>query len=84
MDDAVKSAQPDAFLLRQIENYQKNISPKIKETLGKDRLCKFEPSCSEYSKQAIEKYGSMKGALISINRLLRCNPISKGGADPLK
>lgn len=76
--------QQDNYLLKQIDNYQKNISPKIKEELGKEKLCRFEPSCSEYAKQAIEKYGSIKGSLMATKRLAKCNPLSKGGYDPVK
>lgn len=57
--------------------YQKRISP-----LGQH--CKFYPSCSEYMKQAVVKYGVFKGVFLGIIRLLRCNPFSKGGYDPLK
>ena len=46
--------------------------------------CKYEPTCSEYAMQAIEKYGFLKGCFLSIKRILRCNPFSKGGYDPLK
>ena len=46
--------------------------------------CKFEPSCSKYMIQAIEKYGSIKGIYLGTKRFLRCNPFSKGGYDPLK
>ena len=46
--------------------------------------CRFYPTCSEYTKQAIEKYGDIKGLLLGIARILRCNPFSKGGYDPLK
>lgn len=46
--------------------------------------CKFYPTCSEYTKQAIEKYGIMKGIWLGIKRILKCNPFSKGGYDPLK
>lgn len=74
----------DNYLLRQIENYQKNISPQLKEKLGKEKLCRYTPSCSEYAKQSIEKHGSTKGTIKAINRLLRCNPFSKGGYDPVK
>jgi hypothetical protein len=46
--------------------------------------CRFYPSCSEYAKQAIEKYGFWRGALIAVKRLLRCQPFSKkSGFDPL-
>jgi len=43
--------------------------------------CKFHPTCSEYSREAIEKYGLKKGFLLSIKRIVRCNPFSKGGID---
>lgn len=46
--------------------------------------CKYYPTCSEYMKQAIEKYGVIKGIYLGIKRLLRCNPFSHGGYDPLK
>ena len=45
--------------------------------------CKFIPTCSVYSIEAIEKYGALKGGLLSIWRILRCNPFSKGGYDPV-
>ena len=66
------------ILIKLIIFYQKAISP----WLG--QKCKFNPTCSEYTKQAIEKYGAIKGTIIGIKRILRCNPFSKGGYDPLK
>lgn len=45
--------------------------------------CKYHPSCSTYMIQAIEKYGCIKGIFKGIIRILRCNPFSKGGYDPL-
>lgn len=66
------------ILLFLIEKYQKHIS----KYLG--RNCKYYPTCSEYTKQAIEKYGVMKGSFYGIKRIIRCNPFSKGGYDPLK
>lgn len=58
----------------------------VKNTFFKNHkgICKFTPSCSEYSYQAIEKYGAFKGTMLAIWRILRCNPFSKGGYDPLK
>lgn len=47
-------------------------------------MCKFQPTCSEYMIEAIIKYGVIKGILKGIYRILRCNPFSKGGYDPLK
>ena len=46
--------------------------------------CKYYPTCSEYTKQAIEKYGFFKGCFLGMIRILKCNPFSKGGYDPLK
>ncbi len=48
-----------------------------------DKACRFRPSCSEYSYQAIEKYGIISGGWISLRRILRCNPWNEGGDDPL-
>ena len=45
--------------------------------------CKFIPTCSNYGIEAINKYGSIKGSYITIKRIIRCNPLSKGGFDPL-
>jgi uncharacterized protein len=46
--------------------------------------CRFEPTCSEYTKQAVEKYGALKGTWMGIRRILRCQPFCKGGHDPVK
>ena len=43
--------------------------------------CKFYPSCSNYAKEAIENYGCIKGTILTIKRILKCNPFSKGGID---
>lgn len=69
------------ILLKIIEFYQKNISLWLQ---SKNINCKFYPTCSEYTKQAIIKYGSVKGSFLGIKRILKCNPFSKGGYDPLK
>lgn len=45
--------------------------------------CKYIPTCSEYGIEAIEKYGAFKGGILTIWRILRCNPFSKGGYDPV-
>ncbi len=46
--------------------------------------CKFTPTCSEYTKEAIQKYGALRGTFKGIKRILRCNPFNKGGYDPVK
>ena len=68
-------------LIKMIEWYQRNISAWLEH---KNIKCKFYPTCSEYTKQAINKYGALKGTGLGIARFLRCNPFSKGGYDPLK
>ncbi len=46
--------------------------------------CRFYPTCSEYTKQAIEKYGFLKGGWLGVKRICRCHPFSEGGYDPLE
>lgn len=46
--------------------------------------CRFTPTCSEYSREAVEKYGAMRGTWLGVKRILRCQPFSKGGYDPVK
>lgn len=60
-----------------IKFYRKYISP-IKST-----KCPYIPSCSEYGMEAIEKYGALKGGALALWRIIRCNPFSKGGYDPV-
>lgn len=67
-----------SILIYIICKYQKYISP----NLGSN--CKYYPTCSEYTKQAIKKYGVIKGSFYGIKRIIKCNPFSKGGYDPLK
>ena len=68
------------FFINLINFYQKKIS-KLK---NKNIRCKFYPTCSEYTKQAIEKYGVLKGCMLGAVRIFKCNHFSKGGYDPLK
>ena len=60
-----------------IRFYKKGISP------YRQNCCIFVPSCSQYAIEAIEKYGALKGGWLTFKRLLRCNPFSKGGYDPV-
>lgn len=66
------------ILLSSIKFYQKAISPHL--GAGK---CRYYPTCSEYAKEAIEKYGMAKGSFLATKRILKCNPFSKGGYDPV-
>lgn len=45
--------------------------------------CRFEPTCSEYARQAVEKYGAVTGVWMGAKRILRCQPFCKGGHDPV-
>lgn len=45
--------------------------------------CRFYPSCSEYTHEAINKYGVVKGSYLGLKRLIRCHPFAKGGHDPV-
>ena len=58
--------------------YQRAISPAL------PRRCKYEPTCSRYALQAIERYGVLRGTVLAGWRLLRCNPWSHGGYDPVQ
>ena len=59
-----------------------NLYQKINK--GPLKRCIYYPTCSEYTKQAIEKYGLTKGTAKGFYRIIRCNPFSKGGVDKLK
>jgi len=63
------------FILRTYKRYLSRILPPS---------CRFYPTCSMYTIEAIEKYGFFKGGLMTILRILRCNPFSKGGYDPVR
>jgi putative membrane protein insertion efficiency factor len=61
-----------------IRAYQKVLSPLL------PRSCKYHPSCSEYAVQAVTRYGVVRGTALAAWRLLRCNPFSMGGYDPVE
>jgi uncharacterized protein len=63
--------------LAPIRIYQRVISPAL------PRRCKYEPTCSRYAAQAIERFGILRGLVLAAWRLLRCNPFSHGGFDPV-
>ena len=84
MLEKIKKVVRKPFLLL-IRLYQKTLSPDHGplKSLFPYGYCKYNPTCSDYSYQAIEKYGLIKGIPMSIWRILRCNPWSKGGNDPI-
>ncbi len=70
-----------------IHIYQKYISPVfhtlVRSLFGPYQGCRFSPTCSEYAKQAYKKYNPLKATFLSVSRLVRCNPLFKGGIDIL-
>jgi uncharacterized protein len=60
-----------------IRAYQRLISPAL------PRRCKYHPTCSAYAVEAIQAYGILRGSVLAAWRLLRCNPFSRGGYDPV-
>jgi putative membrane protein insertion efficiency factor len=64
------------LLVGMLEAYKRFLSPLL------PRACRFEPSCSEYARGAILKYGPWRGSLRATGRLLRCHPFHPGGYDP--
>lgn len=70
---------PRLPILALIRLYQLTISRALPPN-----TCRFHPSCSHYGYQAIYKYGAVKGSIMAIWRILRCNPFNPGGIDPVK
>lgn len=67
-----------AVVLAPVRFYRRFVSP------GLPARCKYEPSCSRYAVQAVERYGILRGLVLAAWRLLRCNPWSHGGYDPVE
>jgi len=61
-----------------LQLYKTSISPFLPPA------CRFQPTCSMYMMEAVEKYGAIKGTWMGVKRLLRCQPFCKGGYDPVK
>ena len=66
------------LLMAMVRFYQKHISP-----LKPSGTCKYIPTCSQYALEALERHGALKGTLLAVWRVLRCNPFSEGGYDPV-
>lgn len=67
-----------AILVAPIRLYQRLISPAL------PRRCKYEPTCSAYAVEALRTHGALRGSVLAAWRLLRCNPFSHGGYDPVE
>lgn len=65
------------LFLAMIRFYQRVISPYLPPS------CRFTPTCSQYSYEAITRYGARRGGWLAVRRILRCNPLYPGGYDPV-
>ena len=65
------------MMISSLRFYKRKVSPLLPPA------CKYIPTCSEYAMTAIERYGAVKGTRLAVWRILRCNPFSKGGYDPV-
>jgi putative membrane protein insertion efficiency factor len=68
---------PRRIVMVPIRGYQKFISPALPPS------CRFSPSCSQYTLEAVSKYGALKGLWLGVRRLIRCHPFNPGGYDPV-
>jgi putative membrane protein insertion efficiency factor len=66
-----------SFVLFLIWFYQKAISPHLRSR------CRYFPTCSDYAKEAVQKYGVRKGSYAAFKRVMRCHPLHEGGYDPV-
>jgi putative membrane protein insertion efficiency factor len=67
-----------ALVIALIKGYRRIFSPMLPPS------CRFTPSCSLYTLQAVEKFGLLRGGLMGARRVLRCHPFSEGGYDPVR
>lgn len=68
-------------LVNILETYKKVVSPALEGLFGK--ACRFTPTCSEYTIEAVEKKGILIGSYLGLKRFIRCNPLSKPRYDPV-
>ncbi len=75
--EAGRASAPAALTIWMLRSYQRFVSP----LLGP--RCRYYPSCSEYARQAIERFGTLRGGWLALRRVCRCHPLTAGGLDPV-
>jgi uncharacterized protein len=70
------------ILLYLLDAYRRWLSPAL-HALNPDNRCRYLPTCSEYASIAIATHGPVRGSLLALGRLLRCNPFARSGLDPV-
>ena len=73
----IKLPRPRDLLIAGVRFYQKRISPHTPPT------CRFSPTCSAYAVEALTRHGAWIGSFLAVRRILRCNPLFRGGYDPV-
>ncbi|QBG36300.1 membrane protein insertion efficiency factor YidD [Litorilituus sediminis] len=74
---AKNNSAPQKLIIALIKGYQKFISP----LLGSN--CRFQPTCSSYAIEAVNRFGVLKGTWLASKRILKCHPLNAGGEDPV-
>lgn len=72
------------FLIRKYQQTSFFHQAIFKTLFLSDQVCRFSPTCSEYTYEAVKKYGTVKGLWLGLKRILRCHPWNKGGYDPVR
>lgn len=74
---AKNNSTPQRLVITSLRGYQRFVSP----LLGSN--CRFQPTCSSYAIEAINRFGVIKGSWLASKRILRCHPLNEGGDDPV-
>ena len=77
MKESLMITLPAKIVITMIKGYQYLISPLLPQT------CRYYPTCSAYTLEAVKRYGALRGGLKGLWRVLRCHPLSRGGYDPV-